>query len=160
MFLPFASDADGDSLTFSIAGQPVWTSFDTATGALSGTPDASDIGTTSGVTITVYDGADSASLAPFDLQVLAIQLGTATVSWDIPTTNADGSNMTDLDGFYVHYGQVSGTYTRTEPVADETATSVVIVDLEPGTWFFVVTAYDLTGNESAPSLQVSKVVSP
>jgi hypothetical protein len=157
-FTPAAGDVDGDTLTFSITQQPSWASFDMSTGALTGTPDDTNIGTTTGVTVSVSDGTDTASLAPFDLEVLQIQLGTATVSWDTPTTNADGSNLTDLDGFYVHYGRASGNYTRTEPVNDEMATSVLIEDLEPGTWYFVVTAFDLAGNESAVSIEVSKAV--
>lgn len=159
-FTPVASDPDGDALTFSISGQPTWASFDAATGELSGTPGAAHIGTALGVTISVSDGSLSASLAPFDLEVVQIQLGSATVSWDIPTTNADGSNLTDLAGFLVHYGQASQNYTRSAMVDDETINSVTIDDLEGGTWYFMVTALDESGNESAPSPEVSKLVNP
>ncbi len=159
-FTPLATDPDGDSLTFSISVLPAWASFDSVTGSLTGTPGAAHVGTTVDVTISVSDGTASASLAPFDLEVQAVQLGTATVSWDIPTTNADGSTLTDLDGFNVHYGQASQTYTRLEVVSDESVSSVLIEDLEPGTWFFAVTAFDLVGNESSPSAEVSKVVTP
>ena len=37
-FRPTAVDADGDTLTFSIANRPAWAAFNTATGQLSGTP--------------------------------------------------------------------------------------------------------------------------
>ncbi len=87
-------------------------------------------------------------------------MGSATVSWDIPTTNADGSNLTDLAGFYVHYGLASQSYSDVAVVNDDTATSALINDLEAGSWFFAVTAFDLAGNESAPSTEVSKVVNP
>src|SRR5690349_10457697 len=33
-FIPSASDADNDALTFSITGMPTWASFDAASGAL------------------------------------------------------------------------------------------------------------------------------
>ena len=159
-FTPSATDPDGDPLAFSISNLPAWADFDSATGSLTGTPGAVHVGTTADVTISVSDGTASASLPPFDLEVQAVQLGTATVSWDIPTTNADGSTLTDLDGFNVHYGQSSQAYTRLEVVSDESLSSVRIEDLEPGTWFFVVTAFDLVGNESSPSAEVSKVVAP
>lgn len=159
-FTPSASDADGDVLTFSIVNQPGWANFDTATGALTGTPQNSDIGVTTDITISVSDGTDSASLPEFDLSVDAIQLGNATVSWTAPTTNADGTALSDLDGFYVHYGMSSGSYSRTATVDDETATSVQIDSLESGTWYFVVTAFDTSGNESAASAEVSKAVMP
>jgi len=159
-FTPVANDLEGDRLTFSISILPAWASFDSGTGSLTGTPEAEHVGTTLDVTISVSDGTATASLTPFDLEVQRIRLGSAIVSWDIPTTNADGSTLIDLDGFNVHYGRASLTYTRLEEVNDESLSSVLIGDLEPGTWFFAVTAFDLAGNESAPSTEVSKVVNP
>jgi len=159
-FTPTASDADGDALTFSIEMRPLWASFDPATGSLTGTPEATDIGTSPDVTVSVSDGTDSASLAPFDLEVQQIQLGSATVSWDIPTTNADGSDLDDLAGFNIHYGLASGNYSDTEVINDNTATFAVITDLQPGTWYFAVSAFDHAGNRSALSAEANKVISP
>ena len=68
-FQPTAVDSDGDSLVFSIQNVPVWASFNTSTGRLSGTPTASDIGTVSAIAISVSDGAASASIAPFSIRV-------------------------------------------------------------------------------------------
>jgi len=68
-FTPVASDLDNDALTFSIAAAPDWASFDSATGRLSGTPQASDAGTYDGVTITVSDGELSSSIGPFAITV-------------------------------------------------------------------------------------------
>ena len=68
-FIPTAGDADGDPLTFSISNKPVWASFDTATGELSGTPTNSDVGTTTGILIGVSDGTLISSLGAFDLTV-------------------------------------------------------------------------------------------
>ncbi len=159
-FTPTASDVDGDNLTFSIEMRPSWASFDTATGSLAGTPGVTDIGTSPGVTISVSDGTDSASLAPFDLEVQQIQLGSATVSWDIPTMNADGSDLLDLAGFNIHYGLAPGNYSDTAVIGDSTATFAVIPDLQPGTWYFAVSAFDLAGNRSALSTEENKVISP
>lgn len=159
-FVPTANDADGDDLVFSIENQPAWASFDVTSGSLTGTPSTNDIGTTVGVTISVSDGTESASLAPFDLEVLQRQSGSATVSWDLPTTNADGTDLNDLAGFNVHYGQESGNYSEVVVIYDDTATSLLIDDLEAGSWFFAVSAFDLTGNQSALSSEVSKLVNP
>jgi hypothetical protein len=159
-FTPDAADADGDTLTFTISNPPAWAVFDDRTGALTGTPAATDIGTTLGVTISVTDGTDSASLAPFDLEVQRIPVGSATVSWDIPTTNADGTMLSDLAGFVVYYGTESGVYPQSLPVNNPRANSAVIDDLALGSWYFAVTAIDETGNESALSTEVSKVVRP
>jgi hypothetical protein len=68
-FVPTASDADNDPLTFSITNKPAWAAFNTATGELSGTPSNSHQGTTSGIVISVSDGTASASLTAFNLSV-------------------------------------------------------------------------------------------
>jgi len=160
VFTPTASDPDGDTLTFSITSQPSWANFDTSNGTLSGTPSVTDVGMTLAVTISAADDDASAALAPFDLEVLQIPLGSATVFWDVPTTNTDGSPLTDLAGFRVRYGTASQNYTAELEVNDATAESLVIEDLAPATYYFVVIAFDLSENESAASLEVSKVIAP
>ncbi|MEL7185244.1 MAG: putative Ig domain-containing protein [Pseudomonadota bacterium] len=159
-FTPSASDPDGDSMTFSIVNQPAWASFDENSGALSGTPTAAHIGTTADVTITVSDGQLSASLTPFNIEVLQPPTGSATVFWDIPTTNADGSPLNDLAGFEVHYGSTSQNYSEITPINDSTASSALIDGLPPGLYFFAVLAVDTTGNKSALSTEVSKDIQP
>ena len=159
-FSPTASDPDGDTLTFSITSQPSWANFDTSNGTLSGTPRITDVGVTLVVTITASDDDASVSLAPFDLEVLEIPPGSATVFWNVPTTNADGSPLTDLAGFRVRYGTASQNYTAELEVNDATAESLLIEDLAPATYFFVVTAFDRSENESAVSLEVSKLIAP
>jgi len=159
-FIPTASDPDGDTLSFSIVNSPSWASFDPITGKLSGTPLTAHIGVTSGIAISVSDGVASASLAPFELEVQAIRLGSASVTWDIPNTNADGSILTDLAGFRVHYGTATQDYSLVADINDPAADSAVIENLDAGTWFFAVTAVDRNDNESAFSTEVSKVVQP
>ncbi len=69
-FTPIASDADvGDVLTFSISNKPVWATFNTATGQLSGTPENSQAGTYSNIVISVNDGQLIASLPAFSIVV-------------------------------------------------------------------------------------------
>src|SRR5690606_4437477 len=60
-FLPKASDANGDSLTFSIDNAPSWADFDTNTGRLYGTPSSTDTGTYSNIAISVDDGVHTVS---------------------------------------------------------------------------------------------------
>jgi hypothetical protein len=70
-FRPAASDPDGQALTFSIGNKPSWATFDASTGQLGGTPTAANIGLHSNITITVSDGAASASLPAFSITVVA-----------------------------------------------------------------------------------------
>jgi len=75
-FTPAASDADGDALTFSVSNLPAWAGFNSGTGAMAGTPTDADAGTYSNIVISVSDGTDSASLAPFSITVdKPVQLG-------------------------------------------------------------------------------------
>ena len=74
-FTPTASDPDGDTLTFSITNAPIWASFDSATGELSGSPTSSHIGAVDDVQISVSDGQLSASLNPFAIAVMPEILG-------------------------------------------------------------------------------------
>ena len=67
-FQPSASDADGDTLVFSIAGKPAWASFGSG-GRLSGTPTDSDVRTYSGIVISVTDDTDTVSLPVFSIRV-------------------------------------------------------------------------------------------
>ncbi len=70
-FTPIASDPDGDTLVFSITGQPQWASFDSTTGELSGAPSATHVGTDAGIQISVSDGSESVGLAAFSITVNA-----------------------------------------------------------------------------------------
>jgi hypothetical protein len=68
-FQPTASDPEGQTLTFSIASKPSWASFSSTTGQLAGTPSSSDVGTFSGIVISVTDGTHSAALPAFSISV-------------------------------------------------------------------------------------------
>ena len=68
-FQPSASDQNNDPLIFSITGLPEWSSFDSATGLLTGKPDLDDLRSTYSISISVSDGSLSSSIS-FDLTVV------------------------------------------------------------------------------------------
>ncbi len=68
-FEPSATDVDSDNLTFAIINQPSWANFDTATGALTGTPLRNDEGLYNNIVISVSDGTLSAALPAFTIEV-------------------------------------------------------------------------------------------
>jgi len=163
-FQPTASDADGDSLTFSIANKPAWASFDTSTGRLSGTPSSSQVGTYTAITIAVSDGQDSASLPAFSISVEASTppppTGTASLAWDAPTTRPDGSpfSLSEIAGYRIDHGTTSGNLTLLHDLADGSATSYTVTGLTSATHYFAATLYDYSGNESGYSEIVSKTI--
>ncbi|MEN0036434.1 MAG: DUF4347 domain-containing protein [Cellvibrio sp.] len=71
-FTPTASDVDvADALTFSITNKPSWASFNTTTGALTGTPANADAGVHGAIVISVSDGTVSTALPAFDIEVIS-----------------------------------------------------------------------------------------
>ena len=157
-FRPTAADADGDTLTFSITNRPAWASFNAATGQLSGTPTSASAGTYSNIAIKVSDGKASVALAPFAITVVADQIGAAALMWEPPTTNVDGSALTNLAGYRIVYGVSPTQLTQTIQVASAGMSSYVVENLAPGTYYFALRAYTANGTESADSNVVTKVV--
>lgn len=75
----------------------------------------------------------------------------AVVAWD-PNTEAD------LMGYKLYVGTSSGVYGS--PIDVGNFTDYEVRNLEPGrTFYFSVTAYDLSGNESSYSDEISNVLS-
>lgn len=71
-FTPTVVDGTSTPLTFSLSNAPGWLNVDANTGALSGTPQATDIGTDSNIVLTVTDGYGlSAALPAFTITVSA-----------------------------------------------------------------------------------------
>jgi hypothetical protein len=157
-FQPTASDANGDPLTFSIVNTPAWATFTTSTGRLQGTPTAGNVGTTSGIIISVTDGLASRALSAFNITVQATATGSATLSWQPPTQNSDGSPLTNLAGYKVYWGNSLGTYPSSVTLNNPGLATYVVGNLVPGTYYFVVTALNTAGTESQHSNSASKTI--
>ncbi|MGE4319523.1 MAG: DUF1566 domain-containing protein [Deferribacterales bacterium] len=103
-FTPSATDVDGGTLTWSIANKPSWATFDTSTGALSGT---APVGFYNGITITVSDGMHINSIT-FDLTI---------VTWILAQTGQTTSNTDYDDGYYLK--GATADFVRSEPNTGE-----------------------------------------
>ena len=131
-FQATASDREGDALTFSISNKPTWAAFDTARGLLSGYPAYGDAGSvTNNIVVSVSDGRNTASLAPFSISVAAAPANSPPVIGGTPgseviamETYAFRPSASDADGdpltfsvankpfwasFNTGTGQLSGT---------------------------------------------------
>jgi hypothetical protein len=151
-FTPTAKDPEGKTLTFSITNKPVWATFSTTTGKLSGTPSSTQNGTYSNITIKASDGSLTAALPAFAIVVSSTTTtGSATLSWTPPTRNTDGSTLSNLAGYRILYGTSPGSLTRTVQVANAGVSRYVVENLAAGTWYFSVRAYSTSGAESAAS---------
>jgi putative Ig domain-containing protein len=157
-FTPSANDPDGNALTFSIENLPSWATFTTSSGRLHGAPTAADIGSYSSISITVSDGVATASLPAFNVQVVATASGAATLSWNAPTTNSDGSPLVNLAGFKVYWGTTRGDYPNSTTVSNPTVTIHIVEQLTPATWYFAISALNAQGIESVLTSPASKVI--
>lgn len=159
-FTPTGADADGDTLSYSIQNKPSWATFSIASGTLSGTP--ASAGTYSNIIISVSDGKASAALAAFTITVAAAPsapppttTSSITLNWGAPTTNTDGTALTNLAGYRISYGTTASNLDTTVQVAGAGLTSYTIDGLTTGTWYFSIKSYSSSGTESAPSNAVS-----
>ena len=84
--------------------------------------------------------------------------GTATLSWQAPTTNTDGAALTDLAGYRIYYGMNADDLTQTVQLTSVGLQTYVIDDLGSGTWYFAIKAVTRTSVESALSDVVSKAI--
>ena len=84
--------------------------------------------------------------------------GAATLSWLPPTENTDGSPLT-LSGYKIYYGTAVDEYTTVVNIDNPGVATYVIDNLPAGyTYYFVITAIDSNGMESAYSSVGSKAI--
>jgi hypothetical protein len=152
-FTPTASDPDaGDTLAFGIANKPAWAAFDATSGRLQGMPGVGDVGTTNSIVISVHDGDNaSASLGAFSIVVQSNATRSALLLWVPPTQNNDGSPLTNLAGYKIYWATSPGPYPNSITLTQAGLTSYRVESLTPNTYFFVITAMNSAGVESALS---------
>jgi len=83
-----------------------------------------------------------------------------TFSWSPPTQNSDGSSITNLAGYTLHYGTSSQDYTGSIEITDPTKTSYTVSDggFPPGTYYFAISAYNAQQISSPLSGEISVTV--
>lgn len=83
-----------------------------------------------------------------------------TLAWTAPVARADGSplSLAEIGGYRVYYGTTEGDYPNRLDVNDGSAVEVILNDLPSGSYYFVVTTYDVTGRESEFSPVVTTTI--
>ena len=79
----------------------------------------------------------------------------AVLDWTPPTENNDGTVLTNLAGYKVHYGTSPTQLTQVINLPNPGLASYVVENLGTGKWYFAVTSYATTGEESSQSGVVS-----
>jgi hypothetical protein len=85
-------------------------------------------------------------------------IGSATLTWTAPTKNTDGSPIAGLAGYHIYYGTDPNHFTQTIKIIGAATTKYVVNGLSSGTYYFAVSAYNATGQESAKSNIASKSI--
>ncbi len=150
-YVPVASGISTPGLTYSIVNKPDWANFAAASGALSGTPGASNVGMTGNIEIIATDGTQRASVGPFSINVLPQQSqpGAPSISGTPAAAVAAGSgysftpvasgpnghaltfsilNAPSWASFIASTGQLSGT----PPAADVGTYSDILITVSDG----------------------------
>jgi hypothetical protein len=78
-----------------------------------------------------------------------------TLGWVAPTQNSNGTPITGLSGYKIHYGTASQDYTQVVSLANPSLSRYVLDSLQSGTYYFAITAYNAQGTESPLSGEIS-----
>ncbi|MBS0422721.1 MAG: fibronectin type III domain-containing protein [Proteobacteria bacterium] len=84
--------------------------------------------------------------------------GVATLDWMPPTSNSDGSALTNLAGYTVYYGTSPNDLSQSVKVSNPGLATYSVTGLASGTWYFAVTSYSADGVESGRTNTVSTTI--
>jgi hypothetical protein len=149
---PSAVDLNGTS-TLSWTSEGV--SSCTASGGWSGDQPTSGSATVGPITRDTTFSLSCSGDGGSTMTMTSVSVRAAALSWEPPDSNVDGSALTDLGGYRIHYGTGSRAYTSKITIDDPNQHSFVLA-LPTGTYYFAMTAFDADGEESAYSNEVSK----
>ena len=161
IFTPIANDSDGDKLVFSVKNLPAWASFSTSTGAITGIPGSNDTGSYNNISISVSDNTATTTLASFNIDVLntntANNSKSAKITWNIPSTYDDGSdmNISDIGGYRIYSGKSADKLNLVADINSSQQTSYTFENLADGIHYVSISIYDINGVESKLSAPLS-----
>ena len=156
------TDPDGDVLRVIGNTAPAHGSVTRTLTSITYTPAAGFSGNDS-FSYTVGDGRAGTATATVTLSVAApIATNSATLSWAVPTTRADGSPLppSEIAGYEIYMIAESTGERSVITVSDSAANSHIVSGLPAGTYHFSMVALDTSGNPSELSAVVSKTIAP
>ncbi len=111
------------------------------------------------VTVTAEDISGETASRNVQINRESGEKGSATLSWNAPTERTDGSPLTNLAGYMIYYGRMSGVYDYQVDIDSPGVLTYVVEDLVAGEWYFSLAAYDAEGLESDRSNEVVREIS-
>ena len=111
------------------------------------------------ITVTAEDTAGTTTSRSIVVNREAGQPRSASLSWVAPTARIDGTPLTNLAGYTVFYGRMSGIYDYQIDINNPGILTYVVENLVSGDWYFALAAYDSQGLESDRSNEVLREIS-
>jgi hypothetical protein len=152
-----ATDADGDSLTWSLMTNASFLSIVPGTGILSGTPTNADVGSNY-VNISVSDGNGGADFSNFTLTVINISYPpeftdnspTQGTTGDPFTFNITTYNTTEISSINVTWthGILNGTNVSLNPIDNTTWNLTITLDNNISAMTYTITVTDTSDNKT------------
>jgi len=136
-YVPVVADAIIPSVQFSYVNRPSWSGSYRGSGAIMGTP--TEPGVYANIQIQAWDGVNYGVSAPFTITVESAA-GSVNLSWVKPSRNIDGSPLTNLAGYLIHYGPSAENLDAQLFVDSADSTKAEIGNLSPGNWYFEIAA--------------------
>jgi hypothetical protein len=143
------------SLAIALAGCGDDESGASGTGAATSTSTppttVADTAPSGGSTSTTGSGSTTTTAPPTSPDSSAA----VTLAWVAPTENSNGTPITNLAGYKIHYGTASQDYTQVVSVSNPSLSRYVLDSLPSGTYFFAITAFNAQGVESPLSGEIT-----
>ena len=89
------------------------------------------------------------------LMATPVMAGSVSLTWTAPTLNEDGTDLTDLGGYFLHRGPDSMNYIESLDIGNVTSYVWIFGNVEGETVYFNVSAYDTMYNISEYNGEVS-----
>ncbi len=111
------------------------------------------------ITVTAENTAGATASRSIVVNRESGQTGSAALSWTAPTARTDGSPLTNLAGYKLFYGRMSGIYDFQIDISNPGILTYVVENLVSGDWYFALAAYDSQGLQSDRSNEVLRKIS-
>ena len=106
------------------------------------------------ITVTAEDTTGAITSRSISINRESGLIGSANLSWAAPTARTDGSALTNLAGYKIYYGRISGIYDYQIDINNPGTSTYLVENLMSGDWYFALAAYDSQGLESDRSNEV------
>jgi hypothetical protein len=147
----------GETVNWTVSDNASWLTVSPASG--SGTRTLTTSVNTAGLTVGTHTGTLIVSPAGSSSKTVAVTLTVNAPATSSVALTWNANQESDLSGYKLYRATTSGGYGAPIATLPGNVTAYIATGLQVGTtYFFVITAYDSAGNESARSNEISKSI--